>query len=312
MAMTAPLFETGALGVRTSLLVALAVGTAFGFFLERAGLGNARKLSAQFRLTDFAVLKVMFSAIVTASLGVFWMSRLGALDLSRVNIPKTFLVPQLVGGAVFGVGLVIAGLCPGTACVSAATGRKDGVAVIVGVLVGITAYGAASSLVDQFAASTSRGTFTLPELFGVSHGLTLLAIVIVALGAFRLAEWWERRRSAADMLRSRDRALHRGLAAAALVLAALAAVSGGASPGATDKSNMVTLTEDIEGEREPIPVQAIAAPRLPANPSPEQAGAPGEVSGSSPWLGAVPRIAEKPSGADSLCAALGNIGQGQC
>ena len=311
MAMTAPLFEAGALGVRTSLLVALAVGTAFGFFLERAGLGNARKLSAQFRFTDFAVLKVMFSAIVTASLGVFWMSRLGALDLSRVNIPKTYLIPQLVGGAVFGVGLVIAGLCPGTACVSAATGRRDGVAVIVGVLVGITAYGAASSLVDQFAASTSMGTFTLPQLLGVSHGLTLLAIVSLALAAFRTAEWWEARRSEADTIRSRERALHRSLAAAALVLATLAAVSGGASPGAADKSDMVTLTEDIERERDHIELQTIGAPRLPANPSPEQAGAAREVSGLSPWLG-VPRIAEKPSGADSLCAALGSIRQSGC
>ena len=227
MAMTAPLFETGALGVRTSLLVALAVGTAFGFFLERAGLGSARKLSAQFRFTDFAVLKVMFSAIVTASLGVFWLSQLGALDLNAVYVPKTYLLPQLVGGAVFGAGLVIAGLCPGTACVSAATGRIDAVAVIVGVLLGITAYGAGSSLVEQFAGSTSRGTFTLPQLLGVSHGLTLLAVVIVAVGAFRAADWWEARRSAADMMRSRERALHRSLAAAALVLAALAAVSGG-------------------------------------------------------------------------------------
>ena len=137
--MIAPLYETGALSPRGGLVVALALGLAFGFFLERAGLGSARKLSAQFQLTDFTVLKVMFTAIVTASLGVFWLSRLGALDLARVYVPETYLLPQLVGGAVFGAGFVIAGLCPGTACVSAATGRSDGVAVVGGLLLGILA-----------------------------------------------------------------------------------------------------------------------------------------------------------------------------
>ena len=89
MAMIAPVYETGALGGGRALVVALVVGVAFGFFLERSGLGSARKLSAQFRLTDFTVLKVMFTAIVTASLGVFWLSRVGALDLTRVYVPET-------------------------------------------------------------------------------------------------------------------------------------------------------------------------------------------------------------------------------
>ena len=196
MAMIAPVYETGALGGGRALVVALVVGVAFGFFLERSGLGSARKLSAQFRLTDFTVLKVMFTAIVTASLGVFWLSRVGALDLTRVYVPETYLLPQLAGGAIFGAGLVIAGLCPGTACVSAATGRLDGVAVIGGLLVGILAYGAMDPLVDRFATSTSRGTFTLPQLIGVSHGVTVLIVVILALMTFRGAEWLEARRAA--------------------------------------------------------------------------------------------------------------------
>ncbi|HJU67203.1 MAG TPA: YeeE/YedE thiosulfate transporter family protein [Gemmatimonadaceae bacterium] len=192
--MNAPLYETGALTGGGALAVALGVGVAFGFFLERAGLGSARKLSAQFRLTDLTVLKVMFTAIVTASLGVFWLSRLGALDLARVYVPETYLLPQLVGGAIFGGGLVIAGLCPGTACVSAATGRFDGVAVIGGLLVGILAYGAMHPIVERLAMATPRGTFTLPQLLGAPHGATVLLVVLTALAAFRGAEWLEARR----------------------------------------------------------------------------------------------------------------------
>jgi uncharacterized protein len=196
MAMTATLYDAG-LGPAGDLAVALVLGLAFGFFLERAGLGSARKLSAQFQLTDFTVLKVMFTAIVTASLGVFWLSRVGVLDLARVYVPETFLLPQLAGGVIFGTGFVIAGLCPGTACVSAATGRGDGAAVLGGLLLGILAYGAAHPVVERFATVTPRGTFTLPELIGLSHGATVLIVVILALGAFRGAEWLESRRGAA-------------------------------------------------------------------------------------------------------------------
>lgn len=195
MAMIAPLYETGALSPNGALAVALGVGVAFGFFLERAGLGSARKLSAQFRLTDFTVLKVMFSAIITASLGVFWLSWLGVLDLARVYVPETYLVPQLAGGAIFGAGLVVAGLCPGTACVSAATGRLDGLAVVSGLLVGILVYGVMDPIVAGFASSTPRGTFTLPQLIGAPHGATVLLLVVMALVAFRAAEWLEARRA---------------------------------------------------------------------------------------------------------------------
>lgn len=193
--MTAPFYDGGAVDAR-ALTVALGLGIAFGFLLERSGLGNARKLSAQFRLTDLAMLKVMFSAIVTASLGVFWLSRVGVLDLGRVYVPETYLLPQLAGGALFGAGLVVAGLCPGTACVSAASGKLDGVAVIGGLLLGVLAYGVMHPVAQGFASSTPRGTFTLPQLVGASHGVTVLVLVMVALAAFGGAEWWEARRSA--------------------------------------------------------------------------------------------------------------------
>ena len=39
----------------TDFLLPLAIGVAFGVALERAGLGNARKLTGQFYLTDLTV-----------------------------------------------------------------------------------------------------------------------------------------------------------------------------------------------------------------------------------------------------------------
>jgi len=180
----APLYELGRIGDDAALGVALLLGAAFGWFLERGGLGNARKLAGQFYAADFTVFKVMFSAILTAMLGLFWLGKLGVVDVSRVWVPDTYLLPQLVGGLVFGAGFVIGGLCPGTSCVAAATGRLDGLAVAAGMLGGIWLFGEAFPLVERFYESTALGTLTFPALLGVRHGVVVFVIVAIALGAF--------------------------------------------------------------------------------------------------------------------------------
>lgn len=191
--MIAPFFETGAFSEGASLAVALVIGIAFGWFLERSGMGSARKLAGQFYLRDLTVFKVMFTAIITAMLGVFWLGRLGLLDVDRIFVPDTWVVPQLVGGLVFGAGFAISGLCPGTSCVAAATGRIDGIAVVAGMFAGVLGTGLLYSKLEGFYLSTPRGTFTLPQLLNVSQGVLVFVIVLVALAGFKAAEMIEKR-----------------------------------------------------------------------------------------------------------------------
>jgi uncharacterized membrane protein YedE/YeeE len=176
-----------------AMIAAFAIGIAFGFALERAGLGSARKLIGQFYLTDFTVFKVMFSAIVTAMLGAFWFSRLGMVDLSRVYVPQTWLLPQLAGGLIFGIGFVVAGLCPGTSCVAAASGRGDGLAVVAGMFSGVLVTGLAFAPLRAFYESTSRGALILPDVLHVPYGVVVFAVVLVALAGFAVAERIEKR-----------------------------------------------------------------------------------------------------------------------
>jgi uncharacterized membrane protein YedE/YeeE len=156
-------------------------------------MGSARKLAAQFYLTDLTVFKVMFSAIVTAMLGLFWLGRLGVLDLSRVYVPETYLVPQIVGGLAFGAGFALGGLCPGTSCVAAVTGRLDGIALVVGMWSGVLATALLFPSLQSFYESTPRGAFTLPQLFHLPYGVVVLLVVIIALLGFAGAEWIEGR-----------------------------------------------------------------------------------------------------------------------
>ena len=191
--MIAPFYDYGLVGESAGLWIALAIGIAFGWCLERSGMGNARKLAGQFYLTDLTVFKVMFSAIVTAMLGVFWLGWLGVVNVSRIYVPETFILPQLVGGIVFGIGFAIGGLCPGTSCVSAATGRVDGLMVVLGMFAGVLITGVLFSSLESFYNSTPRGQLTLPTLFHLPYGVVALAVVLVALAGFRVAELLERR-----------------------------------------------------------------------------------------------------------------------
>jgi uncharacterized membrane protein YedE/YeeE len=202
MVVRAPFFELGAFGDRGAIVAALMIGIAFGWCLERSGMGSARKLSGQFYLTDLTVFKMMFSAIITAMLGAFWLGRVGLLDLSRVYVPETFLAPQLVGGLVFGAGFAIGGLCPGTSCVAAATGRGDGLMLMVGMFSGVLLTGLLFQPLEHFYTSTSRGSLTLPQVLHLPYGVVVAIVVFVAIVGFRVAEAIEARSRTAQARRA--------------------------------------------------------------------------------------------------------------
>lgn len=177
----------------SGLLIAAAIGIAFGAALERAGLGDPVKLAGQFYLRDFTVVKVMMSALITAMLGSFWLGRLGLVDLGAFYVPETFLVPQLVGGLIFGLGFVLSGLCPGTACVALASGRIEGAVTMLGLLMGVVLTGLAFPPIAGFYGATAWGALTLPQLTGLPYGVVVALVTIMGLATFALIGRFEAR-----------------------------------------------------------------------------------------------------------------------
>jgi len=191
--MNAPFFKFGLFNFDVSLIIAFIIGIAFGFALERGGFGNARILAAQFYFSNMRVLKVMFTAIVTAMLGIYYLSVIGFMDLSLIYVSNTYIVPQVVGGLILGVGFVIGGYCPGTSVVSFSTGRLDGLVYILGVMAGIFVFGEIYPLIENFYYSTNLGSLTIPQYFDMSYGMVVFFVVLMALGAFAAAEWAEKK-----------------------------------------------------------------------------------------------------------------------
>ena len=193
--MNAPFYQLHFFSQDFSLIIALVLGIGFGFFLEQGGLGNSAKLVAQFYFKDLTVFKVMFTAIITAMLGLYWLSWIGFLDLTLVYVNPTYILPQLLGGLIFGVGFVTGGLCPGTCLVSASTGRIDGLFALMGIFFGIFVFGETVSYLYDFLYSTSAGQITIPQLLNLPHGVVMLFIVVLAIAGFSGAEAIEKKYS---------------------------------------------------------------------------------------------------------------------
>lgn len=171
------------------LAIAVPIGVGFGFVLERSGFGSSRKLVGQFYGRDMTVLKVMFTAIVTAMLGMVILSGAGLFDLgaAQFNYP-TFLWPMIFGGLLLGVGFMTSGWCPGTSLVGAASGKLDGLATIGGVIVGGMLYAEVEPKLGAFPNSGKLGTFTLPQLLHLPAPVVAALVVAMAVGAFIGAE----------------------------------------------------------------------------------------------------------------------------
>jgi hypothetical protein len=174
-----PLSSAIEFSLGAELAIALVLGLGFGFALERAGFGSARKLTAVFYLYDMAVVKVMFTAVVTAMVGLFALSSLGLLDLGELYLEPTNIIAQGVGGLLFGAGFLIGGYCPGTSIAAVATGRKDGMVFALGMLAGVYAYAEFTPQIDDWYKATAIGKVTLPTLTGIGMGWWVVVFVVV-------------------------------------------------------------------------------------------------------------------------------------
>ena len=167
-----------------SLVIAFIVGVGFGFALEQAGFSSSRKLVGLFYGYDFTVLKVFFTAGVTAMTGVLVLSHLGLLDMNVIYINPTFIWAAIVGGAIMGVGFILGGFCPGTSLCALAVGRLDALAFVGGSLLGILIFAETYTWTEPLFLAGNMGTPTMDSMLGISTELFGLLLTIVAIAAF--------------------------------------------------------------------------------------------------------------------------------
>lgn len=179
---------------QTEFVWAFFIGLAFGYFLEQGGFGNARKLALVFYFRDMTVVKVMFSAIITAMTGSILLAQAGFLDLGSVWIVPSYLWPGVVGGLIMGAGFAIGGYCPGTAVVGCATLKIDAWCNVAGAALGMVLFAELFPLIEGFWYSSHMGDrLTLPDYLGVRHGVIAALVILMAVAMFIGSEWLEKK-----------------------------------------------------------------------------------------------------------------------
>jgi len=180
-----PLFPQELISEEINILIGFFIGIGFGFLLEAAGFTNTRKLAGVFYGYDFVVLKVFFSAAISAAIIMFFLNHFGIMDISLTFYPKTYWIPTLIGGLIMAFGFIIGGFCPGTSVCAAVTGKIDAMIFVGGALIGIFGYAFTyDSVWKDLRSSGAMGKVNIAEWMGMSDGLFILLLTVFAAVIF--------------------------------------------------------------------------------------------------------------------------------
>lgn len=189
----APLIVNEIISPDTNLLIAFLIGIGFGFVLEGSGFSSSRKLAGMFYGYDTTVLKVFFTAAITAMVGMLFFSLFGWIDLDFVYINPTYITSAIVGGVVMGVGFIMGGFCPGTAFCAISIGKLDALAFIGGLTLGIVFFTEGYPLFEEMYKANYLGTPTMNELLDIPRGVFALGLILMAFAMFWVGEWAEKK-----------------------------------------------------------------------------------------------------------------------
>ena len=180
------------------VFLGLSMGLVFGVALEKSRVFEPGVILGQMRLQNFTMVKVFVSAIVTGLIVLACLHGLGFVTLH----PKALSVgAQIIGGGLIGVGMVVAGACPGTVFAQIGAGYRDAWMILAGGLLGALVYGYALPLFGPYFASGEKMTYAdVTELPFWLLALGLAAFLFVAL---LLLEKW--RPSAGELGAELDR-----------------------------------------------------------------------------------------------------------
>lgn len=171
---------------RTLALGAL-TGLVFGFLLQKGRVTRFNTIVGQFLLTDFTVLKVMVTAMVVGGAGIYAMLAMGA-EFS-LHVKAATIAANVIGGVVFGVGMVVYGYCPGTGVAALGDGSRHALPGILGMLAGAAIYAEAYPWFKaRVLPMADMGKVSLPEMAGVSPLLLVAALAVGAVVMFVVLE----------------------------------------------------------------------------------------------------------------------------
>ena len=152
-----------------SLVIAIAVGLlmglVFGFALEKSRVFEPGVIVGQMQLRNFLMLKVFLTAVAT---GAVVLAALNGFGIVKLQPKAALYAADIVGGLILGVGIALAGACPGTVLAQIGAGYRDAWFTLAGGLAGAVAYSYAEPSLQGSVLAAGGGKIILTDLIADS------------------------------------------------------------------------------------------------------------------------------------------------
>ncbi len=167
------------------LVSAILFGLAFGFLLQKGGVGKYNVLLGQLLLQDFTVVKIMMTAVVVGMVGVFTLHHFAKVNL---HLQPTRLGAQIIGGSLFGAGFALIAYCPGTGAAALGQGSWDVLFGIAGLIAGSYLFAELSGWLKRTVETWGdKGKVMLPDLLHAPRlPFAYAAAVLLSVGLYFL------------------------------------------------------------------------------------------------------------------------------
>ena len=172
------------MSVMLAMLIGLAMGAIFGMALEKGRVCEAGVIVCQMQMSRHTMLKMFLSAVAT---GLIVLAIMVGFGVAKLAPKPTLFAADLIGGTILGIGIVVAGACPGTVLAQIGTGYKDAIFTFVGGLFGALAFTYAEPrLLKPMLKTGDYGRLTLDQVLGLPFPAVALAFAAVIIGFL----WW--------------------------------------------------------------------------------------------------------------------------
>jgi len=173
-----------------AIAVGLVMGVAFGFALEKSRVFEPGIIVGQMQLRNFIMLKVFLTAVAT---GAVVLAVLNGFGFVRLQPKAALYAADITGGLILGVGITLAGACPGTTLAQIGAGYRDALFTLAGGIAGAVAFSYAQPSLAKTFLGEGGGKLIFTDLIGVPYwagALVLAAALVVVLVALEKWKPW--------------------------------------------------------------------------------------------------------------------------
>jgi len=173
--------------LQTAIAIGLLMGIVFGFALEKSRVFEPGVIVGQMQFQNFIMLKVFLTAVATGAIVLAFLNGFGFVKLA----PKAAnFGADIVGGLVLGVGITLAGACPGTTLAQIGAGYRDALFTLFGGLLGALAYSYFEPRISSVLSMDGPKTI-FTDYVGIPYWMGALALAAMLVVMLVLLERWQ-------------------------------------------------------------------------------------------------------------------------